>query len=148
MIFEGFKPASNTQILDLYAVEFDKDFKISAFSKVEKSMNKWNKLKAYGSYLKNNGYFDFRYTDKINDDTYAFVYSDNEKLKSIYVNQKPNWVLGIITFADGVFSTQKLSLNSKGVTITPEIAKKGYILLTETNTKEKTTEIRLEKINF
>ncbi|WP_026977475.1 DUF6770 family protein [Flavobacterium tegetincola] len=148
MIFEGFKPAANTQILDLYAVEFDNDFKILALSKVEKSMNKWNKLKAYGSYLKNNGYFDFSYTEKIDNDTYAFVYTDNEKIKSIYVNQKPNWMLGIITFADGIFSTQKLSLNSKDVTIATEAAKKGFILLKETNTKEKTTEIRLEKINY
>ena len=148
MIFEGFKPAASTQILDLYAVEFDSDFKILNFSKVEKSMNKWQKLKAYGSYLKNNGYFDFNYTEKIDNDTYAFVYSDNEKVKSIYVNQKPNWILGIITFADGAFSTQKLSLNSKDIIITTDVAKNGYILLKETNTKAKTTEIRLEKINF
>lgn len=98
--------------------------------------------------MKNNGYFDFNYTEKIDNDTYAFVYSDNEKVKSIYVNQKPNWILGIITFADGAFSTQKLSLNSKDIIITTDVAKNGYILLKETNTKAKTTEIRLEKINF
>lgn len=148
MVFEGFKPGANTQTLDLYAIEFDPDFKILQFSKVEKSMNKWTRVNARGSYLKKNGYFDYNYSEKINNDTFAFIYTDNEKLNSIYLRLKPNWVMGIIAFADGAFSTQKLNLSAKDVEISTERAKKGYILLRETNTKEKTTEIRLEKINY
>jgi hypothetical protein len=148
MVFEGFNPGANTQTLDLYAIELDPDFTILQFSKVEKSINKWKRVNAKGSYLKKYGYFDYNYSEKINNDTYAFIYTDNEKLNSIYVSLKPNWVLGIITFIDGAFSTQKLNLSSKDVEITTERAKKGYILLRETNTKEKTTEIRLEKINY
>ncbi|WP_026977474.1 DUF6770 family protein [Flavobacterium tegetincola] len=148
MIFEGFKPGATTQTLDLYAVEFDTNFKILKFLKIEKSMNKWSRINANGSFLKKNGYFDYDYSDKISDDTYAFIYTDNEKLNSIYVSLKPNWVMGIVTFTDGVFSTQKINLSSKDVEISTERAKKGYILLRETNTKDKTTEIRLEKINY
>lgn len=148
MVFEGYKPAANTQILDLFAVEFDKDFKILQFYKVKKYMNRWNKVKAYGSYLKINGYFDYAYTEKIDGDTYAFIYTDNEKARDNSSTRKQNWVMGITTFAQGVFATQTLDLNSKDIIISTEVAKNGYILLRETNTKEKTTEIRLEKINY
>ena len=148
MIFESFKPAANTQTLDFYAVEFDQSFKILQFLKVEKSAKKWNNLKSYGSHLKSNSYFSYDYTEKINEDTYAFIYTDNEKLESIYVNQKPNWVTGIVTFADGVFINQKLNVPLKDVEVSTVRAKKGHIFVRESNTKEKTTEIRLEKINY
>ena len=132
----------------MYAVEFDQDFKILQFLKVEKTRNKWNKVNANGSDLKRNGYFDYNYSEKLNDNTCAFIYTDNEKSESIYVNQKPSWVMGIITYADGVFSTQQINLSSKDVEISTERAKKGYILLRETNRKDKTTQIRLEKLNY
>jgi hypothetical protein len=148
MFFEGFKPAASTQILDLFAVEFDKDFKMLQFAKIVKYMNRFNNLKQYGSFLKTNGYFDYAYTQKLGEDTYASVYTDNEKARDNSTGFKQNWVMGITTFAEGVFATQKLTLNSKDIEITTEPAKKGYILLNETNTKEKTTEIRLEKINY
>ena len=148
MFFEGFKPTASTQILDLFAVEFDKDFNILQFAKIIKYMNRFNNLKQYGPFLKANGYFDYAYTQKLGEDTYAAVYTDNEKARDNSTSFKKNWVMGITTFADGVFATQKISLNSKDIEISTEPAKKGYILLNETNIKEKTTELRLEKINY
>ena len=139
MFFEGYKPAANTQILDLYAVEFDQDFNILQFAKTIKYMNRFNNVKQYGQFLKTNGYFDYEYTQKLGEDTYASVYTDNEKTRDNSTSFKQNWILGITTFADGVFATQKLSLNSKDIEITTKPAKKGYILLNETNINEKTT---------
>lgn len=147
VVFEGFKPTKNSHILDLYMVELNQEYKIESFLKVEKFKNKINKLDAYGNYLRSNGYFDYLYSQKIKGDDFAYFYQDNEKELGLLTRLKANnWVLGIVTYADGQFNQQKINLKTGEGKIYPMSAKNGYILLKEVTDKE--TELRLEKINY
>lgn len=148
-IAEGYKPEASSKILDMYAFTFSTDFKMIDFLKIDKVKNKISKIDAYGDYLESIGAFDYMYSQQLNKDNYLFFYSDNEK-EGFFARKKPNWILGIVSFVDGKFETQKVQLTTKNGQIYPSIAKKGSILLFETfNDKEdKNNEMRLEKIDY
>lgn len=146
---EGYKPEKSTKILDLYGFVFSETFKVIDFLKVDKFKNKISNVDAYGNYLENIDAFDYMYSQDIENDNHLFFYSDNEK-EGISAKRNPNWVLGIVSYIDGKFQTQKIPLTTKKGQINPIIAKKGYILLNETfkDKKDKDNELRLEKIDY
>ena len=99
----------------------------------------------FGKRIAKSGAFDYLFKQKIEKDKYVFFYRDNEKsLGGTLASSK--WIMGIVTYIDGEFNYEKISLNADGKRIFPYRAKNGYILLREVNTSG--TELRLEKINY
>lgn len=145
IICEGYKPEGNTKILDLFTFVLDDKMNLLSFSKVDKVKNMIDKVYAYGAELERIGAFDYMYSQKLPGGGFVFYYSDNEKSK-----RNPKWVLGVITYVDGVFDYQKVPLTTNNGQIYPVKAKNGYILLREVSNdkKQKDSEIRLEKINY
>lgn len=151
---EGFDPGQNTKIKNFYTLLLDKDFKILSFKEIEKQKNSFTDFTAYGSRLEENNLFDYMYSQKIKNDEFVCFYSDNEVKRGFLKTIVPdlaetfpdNWVLGIVTFADGEFKSQKLKLKTKKGKIYPFKAKKGYIILQEVTKSD--VEIRLEKIEY
>ncbi len=133
----------------MFVFEFDKDMKVKYFNKIEKHKSTLSGLKLSGQWISRYGYFDYYYSQKLdNDGNFVFFYANNEKDgNSAARRKKPEWVLGIVTYADGEFSYDKLQLSKgDGTKILPGKAKNGYIRLLEVG--EKDTEMRLEKINY
>ena len=149
VVGEGYKPEGSSKILDLFMFVLDDKMKLLSFNKVDKFKNKIDKVDAYGSFLEGIGAFDYMYSQKLPGGGYAFYYSDNEKLGN-KARKDPNWILGVVTYVDGVFDYQKVPLTTKNGQIYPINAKNGYVLLREVSNddKQKDSEIRLEKINY
>ena len=148
VIAEGYKPENNTKILDLFTFVFDEKMKLLSYKQVDKFKNKIDKVYAFGSSLDYMGAFDYMYSQKLPGGGYVFYYSDNEKT-GLWSNKNPKWILGAITYVDGVFDYQKVPLTNKNGQIYPIRAKNGYVLLKEVpKDNEKDSELRLEKINY
>ena len=82
----------------------------------------------------------------LGDDEYLFFLSDNEKNTK---NRNKSTLYGIVSFAEGKFKKQTLNLKTETSSISAYPSKKGYITLVENfDAKNKSTEIRLEKINY
>lgn len=143
---EGFKPQNSTKILDAYVMEFDSKMNIIQLKKIEKTINALN-AKVWGKEIEKHYAFDYIYSQNIGKDNFSFFYTDNEKTGSAG-RSNPSWVLGIVTYVDGQFDTQKITLTTKNGSITPIRAKNGYVLLKEIFDDNKNSEIRLEKINL
>lgn len=154
VIGEGFDPGQSTTIKNFYTLVLDKDFKVVTFNEIEKQKNSLTDYTFYGSTLEKNNLFDYMYSQKIRNDEFVHFYSDNEVKRGFLNTIIPelaealpdNWVLGIVTFADGEFKSQKLKLKTKKGKIYPLKAKKGYIILQEVTKSD--IEIRLEKIDY
>ena len=148
-IAEGYKPEKNTKILDLFTFVFDDKMKLLEFKKIEKFKNKLKNVESYGELLQYYGFFDYMYSQKLPGGGFVFYYSDNEK-EGTRAAKDPKWILGVITYIDGVFDYQKVPLTTKDGQIYPLKAKNGYVLLKEVPNKqsEKDSEFRLEKINY
>lgn len=147
MIGEGYEPAKNSKTKNMYALEMDKDFKVKSFTEILKNKNSFTDLYAWGDRLESLNAFDFMYSQKIKEDEFVYYYQDNEKSNGILKDLKADkWILGVITYADGEFKTQKINLKTKKGNIIPNKAKKGYIILQEVSKTE--NEIRLEKIEY
>ena len=143
---EGYKPNRNSKILDCYLLELDDKMKVTQFIKVPKFKNKIENVTAFGEILESYDAFDFLYSQSLpNNDGVVFYYVDNEKGVDAS-RRKSNYVLGIVTYIDGKFDTQKITLKTKDGNIVPLKAKQGYILLKESSKTD--TELRLEKINY
>lgn len=149
IVGEGYKPEGSSKILDLFTFVLDDKMKLLNYNKIDKFKNKIDKIDAYGRTLENIGAFDYMYSQKLPNNGFVFYYSDNEKLGS-KSKKDPKWILGVITYVDGVFDYQKVPLTTKDGQIYPIRAKNGYVLLKEIpkDGKEKDSEIRLEKINY
>ena len=147
MVGEGFEAAKNSKTKNIYTLVMDKDFKVKSFNEILKNKNSFDDLYAWGERLEKLNAFDFMYSQKIKEDEFVYYYQDNEKSNGILKDLTADkWVLGIITYADGEFKSQKLNLKTKKGNIRPSKAKKGYIILQEISKKE--NEIRLEKIEY
>lgn len=143
---EGYKPNRNSKILDAYLLELDEKMKVTQFTVVPKFRNKIDNVTAFGEVLEGYDAFDFLYSQSLpNNDGVVFYYVDNEK-GTDQGRRKNNFVLGIVTYVDGKFDQQKITLKTKEGRIVPLKAKQGYILLRETSKTD--TELRLEKINY
>ena len=120
---------------DLYFIEFDQNLNILKIDKQDREANSSLKYRKLNSH---------RFTQKLNTKgDYVFYYDIYEK-----ENKKLTHKLGISTYVNNVISHQKISLDRGKSKIEPVIAKNGYILLMEYDSKNKAVEQRLKKINL
>lgn len=137
ILFEKYKPASQytaQKTTDMVYVYTDKDFKITGSKIFEKEKSRWQNADYLFSQNLNNG----------ND--LVFFYRDYQKDSE---TKARNWNLFINTLIDGKFKQEMIPISAKeNYIIFPYIAKEGYILLQELNTKAKYNQIRLERLNY
>jgi len=75
-----------------------------------------------------------------------FVFYANNEKEGKRGKKKPDYKLGIVTYIDGKFENEKISLKTSDGQIYPMKAKNGYIMLREVSNND--VEFRLEKINY
>lgn len=148
MIAEGYNQKKSSEILDLFAVEFNPDLTIKFLKKIDKNKISLKQIDQSGISLFRYGFFDYLYQQKLNNNgDHVFFYANNEREGSRNTKRKnPNWILGIVTYVDGQFNFDKLQLTTGDSQIYPGKAKNGYIQLFEVGNNN--AEMRLEKINY
>ncbi|WBX76478.1 hypothetical protein PG911_17925 [Tenacibaculum ovolyticum] len=130
---------------DFVILNFDKDFKLTSTETIEKPKNIYN-----SSYL---------FSQKVEDGNgVAFFYKYTKKAKKEFKFIRVmaigtgittlNATLGIVTIINGKINKEEIPMSSKEYTISPYIAKEGYILFREFNKNSNYDEIRLEKLNY
>jgi hypothetical protein len=137
LLFEKYKAASEytaQKTSDLVYVYTDKNFKVTGAKTFEKEKSKWQNA-------------DYLFSQNINNgNDLVFFYRDYQKDDE---TKNKNWNLFINTLIDGKFNQEMIPISSKkNFFIFPYVAKEGYILLQEFNTKEKYNQIRLERLNY
>lgn len=131
---------------NMYFLELSKDLKLNQVFEVDKFKNKFPGTSAHSNDIKKYGMFDFMDYQNLGDDEFLFFLNDNEKGSR---NRKKSTLYGVVSYADGKFNNQTLNLKTETSTISAFPSKKGYITLVENfDEKGKSTEIRLEKINY
>ena len=131
---------------NMYFFEFDKEFAIKDVFEVSKFRNKFSGTSAYSEDIKKYGAFDFIDYQNLGDDEYLFYLNDNEKNSR---NRSKSTLYGVVSYSDGAFKRQTIDLKTEHSTIKAFNAKKGYLLLVEDfDDKNKSSEFRLEKINY
>jgi hypothetical protein len=129
-LFTGHKEKTTDMVL----INFDEQFQLQSVNTVKKDL----------SVEANNDYLFSQYIK--NEEGGVFFFKDFTKNPE---TGKKQWMLGINTFINGVFTEEKIPIYSKRkYLIDPLPAKEGYIMLREYNEKEKYNQIRLEKLNF
>jgi hypothetical protein len=154
-ILEEYKPytgamfiASGARVNDLFFMELNSEMKLVHLERIEKEKKRVELgFAPSGSDLNRRNGFDYVGYQHIKDDDYLFFYYNKQKPETGY---KKQLVLGIVNYKNGKFIEQKLSMKSEEgseMLITP--AKKGYIMIYEVfKEKDKSSELRLEKINY
>lgn len=131
---------------NMYFLEFNDKLQLNQVFEVEKFRNKFPRTVAHSSDIKSYGLFDFIDYQDLGDDEYLFFINDNEKKSR---NRKKSTLYGIISYSDGQFKRQTLELKTENSTKYIYNAKKGYLLLVEDfDVENKSSEFRLEKINY
>lgn len=137
ILAEKYKPASDytaPKTTDLVYIYTDKDFKVKDVKVFEKEKTKWF----------NNDYLFSQYLNDGKD--VVFFYRDYQKDEA---TKQKKWNLFINTVIDGKFKQEVVPISEKdNYSVTPYVAKEGYILLREYNEKEKFNKIRLERLNY
>lgn len=124
----------NEKTTDMVLINFDEKFQLQSVNTVRKDL----------SVEDNNDYLFSQYINK--EEGGVFFFKDLTKNPE---TGKKQWMLGINSFINGVFTEEKIPIYSKRkYLIDPLPAKEGYIMLREYNEKEKYNQIRLEKLNF
>lgn len=148
-IIEKYKPSSNP----LWFVPFVNFFTAQMEERTDMVMINFNEK------FQLNGYFTVKKElSLMNSDDYLFSQYLNNEEGSVFFFQdltknaktgKSEWVLGINSYVNGVFTDEKIPIfSSNKFVIDPMPAKEGYIMLREYNEKEKYNQVRLEKLNF
>lgn len=137
MLYEKYKARSDytpEKTTDMVYVAFDKNFKITGVTVLEKERSK-----IYNA--------DYLFSQELNNgDDLVFFYRDLQKDDK---TKEKNWNLFINTFIDGKFKQDMVPISSrKNFLIVPYIAKEGYILLHEYNKEAKYNQVRLERLNY
>lgn len=97
------------------------------------------------SWVRTYGGFDYSFTQETIDKsrfTVGFVDWDKE------AKAGNKLVFGAITWADGKYSTDKITLSKRGSKISVQPGKPGYVTLFEYIRREKKLEMRLEQVNY
>jgi hypothetical protein len=155
-VFEEYKPIktgklsglSGVRVNDMMIVELDTEMKVVNFKKIEKQKKSIrNGLDMNGTATDRYGYFDYSGYQDLGNDNFLFFYYNKQKPED---GGRKQWVLGIVSYTDGKFTEQKLTLKSEdGSDMLIISAKKGYVMVYETfKDKKKSAEVRLEKINY
>lgn len=131
---------------NIYFLELSKSLALMQVFEIQKFRNKFPGLSDHSNNIQKYGLFDFMDYQNMGDDEFLFYFNDNEKNTK---NRKMSTIFGIVSYSNGKFSKQSLNLKTEVSTINAFSAKKGYILLSENfDEKGKSTELRLEKINY
>lgn len=133
---------------EIVVIEFNKDFKpqkINFYPKGSTSVQMPSYIGLmgdafYGIYLKATGEFQYSYTQE-KDDKSSFT------VGYFFRESKTNY-FGGISYAEGKFTKDKISLKTESTTLRVFPAKPGYIMINEYFKKLKKMENRLEKFNF
>lgn len=121
---------------DFFLIKTTPNFELESVERIEKVKSKY-------------AYTDFLFWQRLSNETndIAFFYTDKRQGDE----QKQKYkVLGVCTIIDGQFKKEELRIASKSeeFSITPNIAKRGYIMLHEYNKKEDYNAVRLERLNY
>lgn len=148
-VAEAYKTGQNTSVYDLFMLKFDANFQLVYFHKIQKERTKYKGRMLSGYWLYNYGYFDYQYSQKLNNNgDYVFFYLDNQKEGWASTRQNhPDRFLGIVTYVDGEFQYSTLDMSHENYRMIPGKAKMGWILLQRISEDEGAS-IRLEKINY
>lgn len=133
---------------EMVIIEFDKNFKplkMNFFPKGSKSVQLPSGIGLMGDfiigmYMKSVGDFQYSYTQE-RDDKSSFTIGYD------FREDKTNF-FGGISYSNGAFTKDKITLKTKSTEIRVYPAKPGYIMINEYFRKEKKMESRLEKFNF
>jgi len=119
---------------DFVILNFDNQFTLNKVDTIRKDLTKNNGTDyLFSQTLKNNNGMVFFHTNTMKDPK----------------THKKNYMLGINSIINGKLTQELIPLSQKKkYTITPMPAKEGYIMLRESNEKDKYNQIRLEKLNF
>lgn len=143
---QEFSSYKHSYIDDGYLLEIDSEMKLIQTLNLPKIGRTLFDFSSDGFGLEATRAFDFLYSQELpNKEGTVFCYVANERPNKTE-KKKPEYVFGIITYIDGKFNHQKISLKTSESTIVPIKAKRGYFILRETSKKD--TELRLEKINY
>ncbi|MFV0505983.1 MAG: DUF6770 family protein [Bacteroidales bacterium] len=142
VLFEKFKVGAkimgvggNANTSDMVLVQFDKDFKYKKLHVIEKRKTR--------SYYYTSDYLFSQFLNDEKDVVFFFEdYTKNEETK------KKEWILGINKIINGEYSYEEIPMSSDDFERSVMPAKEGYILIQEHNEEEKTSEIRLERLNL
>lgn len=130
---------------NIYFLSISSKFSFNKVFGNEKYKNKFPGTSAHSRNIKLYGLFDFMDYQNLDDDEFLFYFNDNEKNSK---NRNKRTIFGIVSYTDSEFKRQNLNLKSETSRIYAFPAKKGYIMLIETfDSKNKSPEIRLEKVN-
>ena len=137
ILFEKYKVATQytaQKTTDMIYVYTDKNFNIAGSKLFEKEKSRWQNA-------------DYLFSQNLNDDNdLVFFYRDYQKDTE---TKDRNWNLFINTYINGKFKQEMIPISSKeNFLIIPYVAKEGYILMQEFNTKAKYNQIRLERLNY
>ena len=148
----GGKGGSAYKINDLLVIELNKDFKVEKIEVIKKSQNSYvapgisiASSQTIGYMIDYYGWFDFSYLqnkEKLGEFTIGYV--NFEKIKG----EKNKLVFGGVTHTEGEYAYDKIPISVRGSVVRVMEGKPGYVCLMEYNKKEKTIDLRLEKINF
>jgi len=120
---------------DMVLINFDEKFQLQSVNTVKKDLSEEDN---------NDDYLFYQYLN--HEEGCVFFFKDFTKNPE---TGKKQWMLGINTFINGVFTEEKIPMYSRRkFLIDPLPAKEGYIMLREYNEKEKYNQVRLEKLNF
>lgn len=152
-VFEEYKPTgwgdfSGVKVNDMMIAELDTEMKVVNFRKIEKEKKTIrNGLIMNGTWTDRYGYFDYAGYQDLGNNDFLFFYYNKQKPED---GGKKQWIFGIVSYTNGQFAEQKLTLKSEdGSDMVITSAKKGYIMVYETfKDKKKSAEVRLEKINY
>lgn len=144
-VCEAFK-GSPVTTNNIYFLEISGNFSFDKVLVAEKFRNKFPGTAAHSSTIKEFGAFDYMDFQDLDDDEFLFYFSDNEKKSK---NRNKYTKFGIVSYIDKEFNKKQLSLKTEISTILAYPAKKGYVMLIEFfDTKNKSSQIRLEKVNM
>ncbi|MFD2601963.1 DUF6770 family protein [Flavobacterium suzhouense] len=130
---------------DLFFFEFDSKLGLKDMLEVSKFKNSFSGASITAETIRARGYFDFMDCQDLGDDEYLFFFNDNEKNVK---NRKSATLYGVVSYSGGKFKKQTINLKTDKSAIRAYSAKKGYLLLIENFDGNKSSEFRLEKINY
>ena len=141
---------SQAQVEDIMVLEFSSDQELVDVTVFEKNKSKlslpagstFTNMNALGHLVKYYGGFDFAFTQHHRDeDVFSFVFND-------YDRKSKNWDLKSVTYADGEYVMDQMTLTSRKSDFILLQGKKGHVMVAEYDSKAKKLDMRLEKINF
>lgn len=139
VVFANENLFDNSAEMNLCIIELNVDMKVNYFEKVKK-----NKIITEPGNKKYRD-FEYQYSQKLDKDSYVFFYTDTHAGK---LKEKKDWFLGVISYVDGKYNFEEISLSTNDGKVHPVLAKKGYIMLVEEKLDGKDSDIRLEKLNY